>query len=64
MTALTERSMPAADHGNRLADANEAYHRGEFDDVAEMRIGAKTSDKRRSRNPEDCHDCIGDQRAA
>ena len=54
----------AADHSNGLADADEADHRGEFDDIAQMRVGAETSDEKRGCDPEDRDNRIGDQRAA
>ena len=55
---------PAADHGDGLADANEADHRGELDDIAQVGVGAEARDQERGRDPQDRDNRVGDERAA
>ena len=42
---------PAADHRDGLADSDQADHRGELDDVAQMGVGAEAPDQQRGGDP-------------
>src|SRR3984957_2294465 len=55
---------PAADHGNGLADTNEADHRRKLDDIAQVGVGAEARDQERGRDPQDRDNPVGDERAA
>src|SRR4029077_4659626 len=54
---------PAADHGDGLADTNEADHRGKLDDIAQVGVGAEACDQQRGADPKDRDNRIGDERA-
>ena len=64
MIALDRKIDPAADHGDGLADADEADHRGELDDIAQVGVGAEARDQQRGRDPQDRDNRVGDERAA
>ena len=55
---------PAADHGDGLADANEADHRGKLNDIAQVGVSAEACDHQRGRDPQDRDNSVGDKRAA
>ena len=51
----------AADHRDGLTDADQADHRGQLDDVAEMGVGAEAREQKRAADPENCDNCVGSE---